>query len=103
MDQIPLDMPNKTKIAPSAVVSYQTTLTPAQVLKKMQEALPNTKIVGISKSEALPYMYVLQLENGSIAYTDLNGKYYFLGIIFDTYTGKALDNQLTGTYNGDSK
>jgi hypothetical protein len=39
-------------------------------------------------------MVALQMENKQVAYTDKNGRYFFLGVVFDTATGSALDHQM---------
>lgn len=66
--------------------------------KKFKEHYPNLSYSSF-KNSALSGYFLITLENGSFAYTDCSFRYLFIGIIFDSVTGDAVDNQLSGKIN----
>lgn len=63
------------------------------ILGKARNAFPNTPMVK-AWPVPLPGLVALEMSNKSIAYTDKTARYLIMGIVFDSFTGKALDNQM---------
>lgn len=66
-----------------------------QALKALKSNLPKTGFKRAWPSQ-MPGLIAVELENGEIAYTDKTGRFLIIGLVLDSYTGKALDNQLDG-------
>lgn len=92
MDALPPQEIRLTAPAPNLALSQKDAEVARQ---RLTQALPNTKIAR-ARPASLPGLVQLELEDGKIAYTDRTGRYLILGVIFDTVTGSALDNQLDG-------
>ena len=81
-------------IAP-ACASSLTQAEADRARERIAGVLPRTRFVEAWPA-CLPGYVALKLEDGSVAYTDKNGRYLVLGLVFDTSTGKALDRQMDG-------
>lgn len=64
-------------------------------LESLSIALPKTKFDSAWPA-ALPGLIAIRLSDGSVGYTDKSGRYLILGLVLDTATGGALDQQLDG-------
>ena len=67
-----------------------------RAMRVLQGAMPTTRFVSAWPS-AMPGLVALRLANGQVAYTDKTGRYFVVGLIFDSNTGAALDKQMDGT------
>ncbi|WP_080443087.1 disulfide isomerase DsbC N-terminal domain-containing protein [Burkholderia cenocepacia] len=94
---MPVALPPATPpavVAPAPVAAGVLTQAEAdQVLAHVAGTLRKTRFVKAWPS-VVPGMVALQMENKQVAYTDKNGRYFFLGVVFDTATGSALDHQM---------
>mgnify|MGYP003341105177 CR=1 FL=1 len=84
------------------VVAEAKPAVSAEVLKKILESIqlkmPNTKFKAISATP-VKGLYALTSKGGRTFYTDESGRYFITGIIFDTYTGATVENQIEGISN----
>lgn len=69
-----------------------------KILVAIQLKMPNTKFVSISPTP-VKGLYSLTSKGGRTFYTDESGRYFITGIIFDTYTGATVENQIEGISN----
>ena len=67
-----------------------------KALMTLQASLKKTKFISAWPS-AVPGLVALRLDSGQVAYTDKSGRYFVVGLVFDSVTGQALDRQLDGT------
>ncbi len=67
-----------------------------EVLLSLQSSLKATRFVKAWPSP-IPGLAALRMESGQVAYADKSGRYFFLGLVFDTATGVALDGQMDAT------
>lgn len=94
-------MPAITDAAPIAQVAQAPAparVTPEQAqqaLVTLQSTIQATRFVAAWPAE-LPGFVAVELESGEVGYTDKSGRYFILGLVFDTATGQALDKQLEG-------
>lgn len=91
-----MDAPATT--APTVEEAKQLKQVPTQseeVLTKLRAALPSTSIEAAWPSR-VPGLYGVRLSNGQVAYTDVNARFFILGVIFDLGNGQALDGALDG-------
>lgn len=85
---------SKLQIKP-ATIQCNTNRRISEIESEFKIKFPNLSYTSFNYSEAIG-LYVITLDNGSFAYTDCSYKYLFVGIIFDTDSGNAIDGQLTG-------
>lgn len=71
-----------------------------QVLIALQSTLSGTKFQKAWPAE-IPGLVALQLENGEIAYTDKSARYFFIGLVLDTTTGRGLDRRMDAATEND--
>lgn len=69
-----------------------------KILESIQLKMPNTKFKSIAPTP-VKGLYALTSKGGRIFYTDESGRYFITGIIFDTYTGATIENQIEGISN----
>lgn len=96
MDALP---PPANIVAPVAQGAACAVLTPAQAqsaLRRLSARLKATRFVSAAPS-AVPGLVVVRTAEGQVGYTDGEGRYFIVGVVFDTLTGEALDRQLKGT------
>jgi hypothetical protein len=48
----------------------------------------------------VPGLVTILLPDGKVAYSDISGRFYIVGVVFDLATGKALDGALDGQPTG---
>jgi hypothetical protein len=65
-------------------------------LQNVQRAFPGTHFLS-AESSCFPGLAKLQLADGKTVYSDVEGRFLILGLIFDSKTGRALDNLLEGS------
>jgi hypothetical protein len=64
-------------------------------LVRLSARLSATRFVSAKPSQ-VPGLVVVRTAEGQVGYTDRSGRYFLVGVIFDTYTGQALDRQMDG-------
>ena len=92
MDAPPVEVQVKALAAASAALSQAEA---DAALARLRGAMPGTQFDS-AKPSVMPGLIVLRLSNGKVAYTDKAGRYFIVGLIFDTQTGAALDKQMDG-------
>jgi hypothetical protein len=84
-------------VMPAAEASGRLTQLEAdQVLERLQSTLRATRFLKAWPA-AVPGLVALELENGQVAYADKSARYFLMGVVFDTATGKGLDRQMDPT------
>lgn len=86
-----------TSIAVEAKPSISTESL-KKILESIQLKMPNTKFKAIAPTP-VKGLYALTSKGGRTFYTDESGRYFITGIIFDTYTGATVENQIEGISN----
>ncbi|WP_068673562.1 MULTISPECIES: disulfide isomerase DsbC N-terminal domain-containing protein [unclassified Variovorax] len=82
---------------PAAEVGGRLTQLEAdEVLSRLRGTLRGTRFLKAWPA-AVPGLVTLQLENGEVAYADKSARYFLMGVVFDTATGKGLDRQMDPT------
>lgn len=66
-----------------------------KVFESIKQRLPRTQFTK-AWAACMPGFVALGMADGSVAYTDKYARYFILGLVLDTTTGKALDRQLDG-------
>lgn len=93
MDALPNEEPVRVVVAAPAAATQPTDTERA--LTNVRSAFPRTRFDAAWPS-GFPGLVALRLGNGDVAYTDKNGRYLMLGLIFDSATGTVLDRKLDG-------
>lgn len=86
---------------PPALVRPATAQEASRAAERVRLRLKGTPILDASASE-VPGLVRLVLPEGKVAYTDKEGRYYIMGIVFDLSTGQALDGALDAV-RGDAR
>ena len=90
------DMPPVAPVAQVRVVSQQQADLALARLRTRQHGTP---FVG-AKPAGVPGLVTIFLPDNKVAYTDISGRYYIVGVVFDLDTGRALDGALDGHATG---
>lgn len=90
---LPPTMPSAFIAPAPAAAGVMTQAEADKVLATVSATLKHTRFVKAWPS-AVPGMVALQMDNGRVAYSDKTARYFFLGVVFDTATGSALDGQM---------
>jgi hypothetical protein len=86
---------DKPPAPPPAIVRHATQSQAAAALVALKRRQTGTPFQGARPAEA-PGLVTILLPGGKVAYTDISGRYYIVGVVFDLKTGKALDGALDG-------
>lgn len=95
MDAIPLE-PIASEIKQDAILEKITKADCEIALSSIKSKFPNTMFVSAKPSELNGYI-LLELQDGSFAYTDKSAKFLIIGVIFDTVKGYAIDQSMSGS------
>ena len=90
------DMPPTAPVAEVRTVSQDQA---NRALVKLRERQHGTPFVSARPSK-VPGLVTILLPENKVAYTDLSGRYYIVGVVFDLDTGSALDGALDGHVTG---
>jgi hypothetical protein len=80
---------------PPAIVRRVSQAEASKALTTLKSLQLGTPFVGSRPSDA-PGLVTILLPGGKVAYSDISGRYYIVGVVFDLETGKALDGALDG-------
>lgn len=83
-----------------ADIKKSATKNTAEILKNLQDRMPNTAFKSIEPTP-VKGLYAVKTAGGKTFYTDESGRYFIAGIVFDTLTGKALNGALDGVTTGE--
>lgn len=86
---MPADLPPQPAIECPAAVHVDAAGADA-VLRMMQDRLPGTKFVSAAPAP-LCGLIALSTESGNTVFTDKAGRYFVIGLMLDTATGRTLD------------
>lgn len=64
-----------------------------QTLNLLRQNFPGTSFESAWPS-CVAGLFAARMENGRVAYTDKSARYLVLGLVFDSVTGAALDQQM---------
>lgn len=81
--------------APPAEVRHVSQFQANKALEGLKLRQHGTPFQGARPSE-MPGLVTVLLPDGKVAYTDISGRFYIVGVVFDLNTGKALDGALDG-------
>lgn len=91
-------------LSPPAALSAQACPGSAQftqaqadkLLRALRQNLPGTAFESAWPS-CVPGLLAVRMQNGQVAYADKSARYLVLGLVFDSATGAALDQQMDST------
>lgn len=86
---------DKVPTTPPAIIRPATQSQASAALKALKRRQVGTPFQGARPSE-VPGLVTILLPDGKVAYSDISGRYYIVGVVFDLATGKALDGALEG-------
>lgn len=66
------------------------------MLAAMRGKLPRT-VIKAAKPSVVCGLIELQLENGNVAFTDKSGRYFIMGLMMDTATGRFVSHPSLNT------
>lgn len=84
---------------PNAIVQLASQPQANSALAALRKLQVGTPFKGARPSE-VPGIVTILLPDGKVAYSDISGRYYIVGVVFDLATGKALDGALDGQIIG---
>jgi hypothetical protein len=90
---------DKPPAPPPAVVRPATKSQATAALAALKRRQTGTPFQGARPAD-VPGLVAILLPGGKVAYTDISGRYYIVGVVFDLNTGKALDGALDGHPTG---
>lgn len=90
---------DKAPTTPPAIVRPATQSQASAALAALRKRQVGTPFQGARSSE-VPGLVTILLPEGKVAYSDISGRYYIVGVVFDLATGKALDGALDGQPTG---
>jgi hypothetical protein len=90
---------DQAPIPPPAIVRPATQPQANAALEALRKRQTGTPFQGARPSE-VPGLVTILLPDGKVAYSDISGRYYIVGVVFDLATGKALDGALDGQLTG---
>jgi len=79
-------------IAPAPECRYLSDAEAQTAFARLRANLPSTKFANARPSEVCGMVRV-QLERGTVAYTDSTGRYFLLAFALDTHRGSPADNE----------
>lgn len=85
--------------APPAEVRHVSQFQADKALEGLRSRQHGTPFLG-AKPSTVPGLVTVQLPDGKVAYTDISGRFYIVGVVFDLNTGQALDGALDGRPSG---
>lgn len=91
-----LDLP---PAPPPAIVRPATQAQADAALAQLRKRQVGTPFVGARPAE-MPGLITILLPDGKVAYSDISGRYYIVGVVLDLAQGKALDGVLDGHPTG---
>ena len=90
-----LAIPPYTQVASAPEMAASLAAEQAETLRKLQGKMPSTAFKSI-ESTPIKGLFAVKTAGNKVFYTDKEAKYFIAGIIFDTATGKSLNNVLEG-------
>ena len=95
MDAIPATADAAAFASQGPVCAVATSQQATSALARLSARLKATRFVTAAPS-AMPGLVMVRTAEGQVGYTDLEGRYFIVGVVFDTLSGEALDGQLEG-------
>jgi hypothetical protein len=84
---------------PPAIIRPATQAQADAALAELKKRQIGTPFQGARPAE-MPGLVTILLPDGKVAYSDISGRYYIVGVVFDLAQGKALDGVLDGHPTG---
>jgi hypothetical protein len=90
---------DQAPVPPPAIVRPVTQQQADGALDGLRKRQVGTPFKG-ARPASMPGLVTILLPDGKVAYSDITGRYYIVGVVFDLATGKALDGALDGQLIG---